>query len=77
MSDRERFFIGILLFLHLDWENPFQKKDKNKRYAYLVSENVGNFRPSKDSIVVFTHMHRLLLLHLLKQFPTTFTEDVA
>lgn len=27
-----------------------------KRYAYLVSENVGNFRPSKDSIVVLTRI---------------------
>lgn len=27
-----------------------------KRYAYLVSEDVGNFQPSKDSIVVLTHI---------------------
>ena len=27
-----------------------------KRYAYLVSENLRNFRQSKDSIVVLTHI---------------------
>ena len=27
-----------------------------KRYAYLVSENLRNFRQSKDNIVVLTHI---------------------
>ena len=30
--------------------------NNKKRYAYLVSENVGNFRPSKDSLVVLTNI---------------------
>ncbi|TGX98523.1 hypothetical protein E5355_18280 [Bacteroides muris (ex Afrizal et al. 2022)] len=33
-----------------------QDIDNQKRYAYLVSENVGNFRLSKDSIVVLTYI---------------------
>ncbi|NBH93143.1 hypothetical protein D1638_11085 [Muribaculaceae bacterium Z1] len=31
-------------------------RKKKKRYAYLVSENVGNFQSSKDSIVVLTRI---------------------
>ena len=30
--------------------------DNTKRYAYLVSENLRNFRQSKDSIVVLTRI---------------------
>ena len=43
--------------LQLNGSNPITTFWKNKkRYAYLVSENVGNFQPSKDSIVVLTHI---------------------
>ena len=44
----------------------------------LFVENVGNFQTdARDSIVVFTHMRELLMLHLHQRFPTTINKDVA
>lgn len=47
----ERSFYWNFTIFAFGSGSPFQNIDKKKRYAYLVSENVGNFRPSKDSIV--------------------------
>jgi hypothetical protein len=47
---------GFFILLYSDWGNPFQDiREKKKRYAHLVLENVGNFQIGyKDSIVVLT-----------------------
>ncbi len=65
---------GFFVLLYSDWGNPFQDiREKKKRYAYLVLENVGNFQIEyKDSIVVLTLWRGLLLLHPYPRFPTTF-----
>ncbi len=43
------FVYDRLLSVTTFWKNK-------KRYAYLVSENLRNFRQSKDSIVVLTRI---------------------
>lgn len=56
-TSQRRFFNVFVLPLYLDWGNSIQDiRNNKKRYAHHVSENVGNFRPSKDSLVVITHI---------------------
>jgi hypothetical protein len=56
IRDKGMPYHGFFILLYSDWGNPFQDiREKKKRYAHLVLENVGNFQIGyKDSIVVLT-----------------------